>query len=384
MHSALHDPVVGQSLGLYLHIPFCASICSYCNFNRGLFDAELKAQYITALEAEIRRASDGSAADTIFFGGGTPSLLEPEEVARLIAACRESFAIASDAEVTLETNPETVTTARMRGFRAAGVNRVSVGVQSLIDEELQRLGRTHSSRRAREAIADVRAVGFDNVSLDLMMWLPQQGMAEWRTTVEGLIALDPDHASLYLLELYPNAPLREAMARASWSLAPDDDAADMYLWAMARLDDSGYSQYEISNVARPGRESRHNLKYWRDGAWLGFGCGAHSTRGADRWKNVAGTAEYVARIAARRDPAVDRRTRTAQERLEDALFTGLRLSDGVDLHAIETCYGVNVWAQYGDALRPHIDAGRLLWGEGRLRLTRPGMLVANDVMAVFV
>jgi oxygen-independent coproporphyrinogen-3 oxidase len=371
-------------LGLYLHIPFCASICSYCNFNRGLFDAELKAQYVAALETEIRRASDGSAADTIFFGGGTPSLLEPEEIERLVAACRESFAIAPDAEVTLETNPETVTVERMRGFRAAGVNRVSLGVQSLIDEELQRLGRTHSSRRAREAVAEVRAAGFDNVSLDLMMWLPQQGMVEWRTSVDGLIALGPDHASLYLLELYPNAPLREAMARASWSLAPDDDAADMYLWAMARLEDSGYSQYEISNVARPGRESRHNVKYWRDGAWLGFGCGAHSTRGAHRWKNVAGTAEYVARIAARRDPAVERQARTAQERLEDALFTGLRLSDGVDLHAIETCYGVNVWARYGDALRPHIDAGRLLWGKGRLRLTRAGMLVANDVMAVFV
>jgi oxygen-independent coproporphyrinogen III oxidase len=384
VHCALHGQLVDQPLGLYLHIPFCASICSYCNFNRGLFDAELKAQYVAALETEIRRASDGSAADTIFFGGGTPSLLEPEEIERLVAACRESFAIAPDAEVTLETNPETVTVERMRGFRAAGVNRVSLGVQSLIDEELQRLGRTHGSRRAREAVAEVRAAGFDNVSLDLMMWLPQQGMAEWRTSVDGLIALGPDHASLYLLELYPNAPLREAMARASWSLAPDDDAADMYLWAMARLEDSGYSQYEISNVARPGRESRHNVKYWRDGAWLGFGCGAHSTRGAHRWKNVAGTAEYVARIAARRDPAVDRQARTVQERLEDALFTGLRLSDGVDLHAIETCYGVNVWARYGDALRPHIDAGRLLWGKGRLRLTRAGMLVANDVMAVFV
>ena len=341
MHCALQR----QSLGLYLHIPFCASI---------------------------------------FFGGGTPSLLEPDEVAGLITACRESFDVAADAEVTLETNPETVTVDRMRGFLAAGVNRVSVGVQSLIDDELQRLGRTHSSRRAREAVADVRAAGFENVSLDLMMWLPQQRMMEWQTTVDGMIALRPDHASLYLLELYPNAPLREAMARASWSLAPDDDAAEMYLWAMARLDGSGYSQYEISNVARSGRECRHNLKYWRDGEWLGFGCGAHSTRGALRWKNVAGTAEYVARVAAGREPAIERQTRTVQEQLEDALFTGLRLTDGVDLPALGECYGVDVWGRYGAALRPHIDAGRLLWSDGRLRLTREGMLVANDVMTVFV
>ena len=380
MHCALQR----QSLGLYLHIPFCASICSYCNFNRGLFDPELKAQYVGALAAEIRGASDGGGADTIFFGGGTPSLLEPDEVAGLITACRESFDVAADAEVTLETNPETVTVDRMRGFLAAGVNRVSVGVQSLIDDELQRLGRTHSSRRAREAVADVRAAGFENVSLDLMMWLPQQRMMEWQTTVDGMIALRPDHASLYLLELYPNAPLREAMARASWSLAPDDDAAEMYLWAMARLDGSGYSQYEISNVARSGRECRHNLKYWRDGEWLGFGCGAHSTRGALRWKNVAGTAEYVARVAAGREPAIERQTRTMQQQLEDALFTGLRLTDGVDLPALGACYGVDVWGRYGAALRPHIDAGRLLWSDGRLRLTREGMLVANDVMTVFV
>jgi oxygen-independent coproporphyrinogen-3 oxidase len=371
-------------LGLYLHIPFCASICSYCNFNRGLFDAELKAQYVCALETEIRRTSDGSAADTIFFGGGTPSLLEPEEIASLISVCRESFDVAADAEVTLETNPETVTLQRMRGFRDAGVNRVSLGVQSLIDTELRRLGRTHSSERAREAVGEVRGSGFDNISVDLMMWLPQQGMPEWQATVEGLIALDPDHASLYLLELYPNAPLREAMARASWSLAPDDDAAEMYLWAMARLDGAGYVQYEISNVARPARESRHNMKYWRDGAWLGFGCGAHSTRGALRWKNVAATAEYVARVAGHEDLAVERQTRSALEQLEDALFTGLRLSAGVDCRRLGTCYGVDVWERYGDALRPHIDAGRLVFSDDQLRLTREGMLVANDVMTVFV
>ncbi|HEX2311115.1 MAG TPA: radical SAM family heme chaperone HemW [Vicinamibacterales bacterium] len=371
-------------LGLYLHIPFCASICSYCNFNRGLFDSALKTAYVRALEEEIRRAGDGSTADTIFFGGGTPSLLEPAEVARLIDACRDVFVVAPDAEVTLETNPETVTIDRMEGFRAAGVTRVSLGVQSLDDAELQRLGRTHTSTRARTAVSVIRSADFENVSLDLMMWLPQQGMADWQATVEGTIQLIPDHISLYLLELYPNAPLREAMARAAWSLAPDDDAAEMYLWAMARLDAEGYSQYEISNVTRPGRESRHNLKYWRDGAWLGFGCGAHSTRGAARWKNVASTTEYIDRVREGRDLQVDRRVRTELEQLEDALFTGLRLCDGVDLASVGRRYGVDVWARYGQALRPHIDAGRLLWSKGRLRLTRPGMLVANDVMTVFV
>ena len=373
-----------SSLGLYLHIPFCSHICNYCNFNRGLFEGDLKRRYVDALETEIRRAGDGADADTIFFGGGTPSLLEPEEIGRLIAACRASFAISSDAEVTLETNPETVSAERMRGFRDAGVNRVSLGVQSLHDAELKRLGRQHSAQRAADALAQVREGGIGNISLDLMLWLPEQTLADWQATVNGLIALGPDHASLYLLELYPNAPLREEMARARWSLAPDDDAADMYLWALERLESAGYSQYEISNVARPGRQSRHNLKYWEDGAWLGFGCGAHSTRGARRWKNVAPTSDYVARVAAGEAPAAESRDRPADERLGDALFTGLRLTDGLDFDEIGARYGVDAWGRYEEALKPQESAGRLIIEGHRVRLTREGMLVANDVMTMFV
>jgi putative oxygen-independent coproporphyrinogen III oxidase len=371
-------------LGLYLHIPFCSHICNYCNFNRGLFDADLKRRYVDALETEIRRAGDGADVDTIFFGGGTPSLLEPEEIGRLIDACRASYTISRDAEVTLETNPETVSVERMRGFGDSGVNRVSLGVQSLHDAELQRLGRQHSARRAADALDQVRDAGIGNASLDLMLWLPEQTLADWQATVDGLIALGPEHASLYLLELYPNAPLREEMARARWSLAPDDDAADMYLWAIDRLESAGYAQYEISNVARPGRQSRHNLKYWQDGAWLGFGCGAHSTRGARRWKNVAATAEYIARIAAGETPVAESRERPADECLGDALFTGLRLTEGLDFDEIGARYGVDAWGRHHAALRRQASAGRLIMDGHVVRLTRAGMLVANDVMTEFV
>ena len=376
--------VVGMALGLYVHVPFCSSLCNYCNFNRGLFDAALKEQYLCALPEEIRRAADRAPADTLFFGGGTPSLLEPAEVARIIGACRESFTVSPDAEITLEANPETVTAERLAGFREAGINRLSFGVQSFRDEELQRLSRLHSASRAREAFAMARGAGFDNVSLDLMMWLPQQSVAAWLSTVEALIELGPEHAALYLLEIYANAPLRDAMARSRWSVAPDEDAAEMYLQAMRRLDEAGYMQYEISNVARPGRESRHNLKYWTDGEWLGFGPGAHSTRGAVRWRNVSGTADYIAVIGRGDHPVAERRILSGQDALEEALFTRLRLSSGIDTGLVRSRYGVNVWRQFGDELQPYVDAGLLIYDGARLRLSREGMLLANEVMAVFI
>ncbi len=371
-------------LGLYLHIPFCSSICNYCNFNRGLFEAGLKDRYVAALEAEIRVTGRGEPADTIFFGGGTPSLLEPYEIERLISACRNAFRLTADAEITLETNPETSSRVRMEGFRSAGVNRVSFGVQSFRDEELRRLGRLHSAGRAREAFAEARSAGFDNISLDLMMWLPRQSREEWTESVEGLIDVGPEHASLYLLELYPNAPLKEDMARAGWSLAPDDDAADMYLWSMGRLEAAGYEQYEISNIARPGRASRHNMKYWRDGEWVGLGCGAHSTRGGVRWKNLSSTDEYIARLTAGLSPAGERRELAPDERLEEALFTGLRLVEGVDIEEAGRRFGVDVWERYGEPLQPFVDDGLILRDGPRLCLTRQGMLVANEIMGVFV
>lgn len=248
-------------LGLYLHIPFCAAICNYCNFNRFLLDVDLKRRYVDALAKEIERAGEeerrrgGGAragADTIYFGGGTPSLLEPAEVARLVAACRAAFAVADGAEVTLEANPETVTGERLEGFRAAGINRLSFGVQSFRDEELRRLGRLHSAERAAEVCGLAAAAGFDNVSLDLMLWLPAQTPGDWDESVARLAALGPAHASLYMLEVYPNAPLREEMARAQWTQAPDEDVAAMYLGALTALEASGTSNTRFRTWPGPG------------------------------------------------------------------------------------------------------------------------------------
>jgi oxygen-independent coproporphyrinogen-3 oxidase len=374
-------------IGLYLHIPFCAAICNYCNFNRGLHDGGLRQRYVAALVADIRRSAAPTVlADTIFFGGGTPSLLTPDEVAAILTACRESFDLAGDSEVTLEANPESATAEALDGFRLAGVNRISFGVQSFHDAELRRLGRLHSSDTARQAVRLARAAGFDNLSLDLMMWLPGQRPADWLESVDALVDVAPDHASLYLLEIYPNAPLKDEMARGGWSVAPDDDAAEMYTEGLGRLDQAGYEQYEISNVARPAaRQARHNLKYWQEGEWLGFGCGAHSTYGGERWRTLSATAEYVDRVANHGEVRLELRTLGAQERLEEALFMGLRLVAGLDLASMRERHGVDIWAQYGQDLAPFIQAGLLVHEPAhRLALTRTGMLLANEVMSVFI
>ncbi len=390
-------------LGLYVHVPFCSAICNYCNFNRGLFDPALKARYVDALTSEIGRLRDARtpggpggpggnvvpaletfAADTLYFGGGTPSLLEPSEIGRIISACRAVIDLAAGAEITLEANPESVTTERLAAYRDAGVNRLSFGVQSFRNDELQRLSRLHDAGRARAALAEARRAGFDNVSLDLMMWLPGQSISQWLESVDGAIGEAPDHISLYLLEVYPNAPLKEAMARARWSQAPDDDAAAMYEAAMERLEAAGYEQYEISNVARPGRQARHNLKYWTDGDWIGLGCSAHSTLHGVRWKNVPATEDYIGRAMRAASAAVEVRRLSPGERLGDALFTGLRLTRGIDLDTVAARYGVDVWERYGPELAPFIEEGLLLRDDSRLRLTRRGMLLAHEVMAVFV
>jgi len=437
-------------LGLYIHVPFCSSICNYCNFNRGLFDAGLKDRYVRALHEEIRfvagrvnaglhpvtgaplsnparagahvradrppdvrlvrrnvgtlglprrssrdRAQAGPSdvqpprakrsADTIYFGGGTPSLLSPDEIGGLIEACRSAFDVAGDAEITLEANPETITAERAAACLSAGVNRVSMGVQSFRDEELRRLSRIHDAARAGEALEAVREGGIGNVSLDLMLWLPQQTVAQCLFSVRRLVGLQPEHASLYLLELYPNAPLKEEMARAGWSMAPDEDAVEMYVRSIELLTAAGYEHYEISNFARPGKASRHNLKYWTDGEWLAFGCGAHSTMDGLRWKNVSATDAYVAALEAGEPPPVaERRHLSRAERFEEAAITGLRLVSGLDTSMIERNYGIDVWRRYRDRLMPFVEAGLLVREPGRLRLTPRGLLLSNEVMSVFI
>jgi oxygen-independent coproporphyrinogen-3 oxidase len=382
-----------DDLGIYVHVPFCSAICNYCNFNRGLFDEAQKTRFVQAVVRELSLASASrvesdkaheTRADTLYFGGGTPSLLAPGDVRAIIDTARRAFLLTPDAEITLEANPESVDTKLLEGFRSAGINRLSFGVQSFLDDELKRLSRLHSAARAEQALDSARAAGFENISLDLMMWLPGQNVDRWLASVERAIANQPDHLSLYILEVYPHLPLRQAIAEHGWTQAEDEDVADMYETAMSMLETAGFEQYEISNVARPGRQSRHNLKYWTDGEWLGFGPGAHSTRDGTRWRNVSATDEYIARIGASESVVAERRSLSPAEQLGDAVFTGLRLTRGIDVRAVSERYGVDILREFGSRLAPFEEAGLLVRDAEQMRLTRRGMLLANEVMAVFV
>jgi oxygen-independent coproporphyrinogen-3 oxidase len=332
----------------------------------------------------MAEGSDPVPPDTLYFGGGTPSLLAPAEVESIIGEARRSLGLSAAAEITLEANPESVSKEILEQFREAGVNRLSFGVQSFRDDELKRLGRLHSASRAVEAVDAARGAGFENISIDLMMWLPGQDVSRWLASVDAAIRVGPDHLSLYILEVYPHLPLKQEIDRFGWVQEPDEGVAEMYESAMERLDAAGYSQYEISNVCRPGRESRHNLKYWTDGNWRGFGPGAHSTWQGTRWSNVVATEEYVRKVVAGTSATAERRELSWDERLGDALFTGLRLVRGVDVEILSKRYGIDVWERFGGGLSPFLEAGILLKGDNRLRLTRKGMLVANEVMSVFV
>ena len=375
---------LSDSIGLYLHIPFCSAICDYCNFNRGLYDETLKRRYVSAIKYEIESWTDGRLVDSIFFGGGTPSLLTANDVSEILAACSSVFTVTPDVETTLEMNPESCTQSHVKELLDAGITRVSLGVQSFLDHELKRLGRAHTVDEARAAITAIRSAGCDNLSIDLMLWLPAQTREDCLKSVNEMVRCDPDHASLYMLEIYPNSPLRDEMARSDWSLAPEEDASGMYFDALGVTDSAGYQQYEISNVARSARYSRHNLKYWRYQNWVGFGCGAHSMLDGCRWKNISEITGYIDTIGERGTVAEGHRNLSAEELLGEAIFMGLRLNEGIDIHEFGERYGVNLRTRFGSDLKPYMEQGFLIDEDGRWSLSRKGMLLSNEVMRTFV
>jgi oxygen-independent coproporphyrinogen-3 oxidase len=367
------------TFGLYVHVPFCARLCPYCDFDTQDHDLQLISPYADALVREVALAP-AARVHSIFLGGGTPSLLRPEQLGAVLDACRAHFSLDPGCEITVECNPNNVREARLAGYRAAGVNRLSLGVQAMDDAALRLLGRQHTAERVRQAVATARAAGFDDLSLDLMYGLPGQTFGDWERTLDAALALAPDHLSCYLLTLEEETPMGAQVARGEIVLPDDDLIAAQYVLTRARLVAAGLRHYEISNWARPGRESRHNLGYWRAEPYLGLGPGAVSSIDGVRRKMTADVLLYLRAIAQGQQIFVQEETLDAATQLREALMLGLRLRAGVDPEAYRERFGVSVADVCGPALGELLAAGFLEWYYGRLRLADRALLVSNEVL----
>lgn len=379
------------AFSLYVHIPYCDSKCPYCDFNSYAARRWPERAYADALIAELRAAARadwaGGTVQTVFFGGGTPSLFAAATIAELLREARALWSFAAGAEVTLEANPGTVDEAKLGGLRAAGINRISFGVQSFHDRHLRTLGRIHDAAEAMTAIRAARAAGFENLNLDLIFAVPGQTPEEWEADLQTAVGLAPDHISAYGLTYEEGTAFHAQRRSGALRPLPEEAEVAMFTRTRAVLSGHGYEPYEISNFARPGRACAHNLNYWRAGAYLGVGAGAHSFAAhpapGRRWGNEKSPPRYIARAA---DGGT---ARVAEEQLSDGqargefAFLGLRCSDGFDCGAFATRFGADVAVAF-----PHLAQlvrdGLVHLGDGRCRLTPRGLLVADSVFATFL
>lgn len=379
--------MTSPALGLYFHVPFCEAKCTYCHFAidpRRPDDAR-QDRYLRALVAEME-AAPAAPADTLYFGGGTPSLFAVPRLARLVDLARARFSLPEAAEVTVEANPADLDAGGYCELRQAGVTRLSLGTQSFDDGVLADMGRRHSAADSLRAVERARAAGFDSVSLDLILGWPGESAERWERNLAGVARLAPEHLSLYVLEVEGRTVLAHRAHKGTLHLPEDDLVAELYRRTVEALSALGLERYEISNFARPGRQSRHNSKYWADLPFLGFGMSAHSYRGGRRWWNVETYGGYCRAVEAGGPSAAvaGDRLLSPRERAQDALFTGMRRREGVDLEAFRTAYGVDVLDEHGRELAPSFEAGLVERCGSRLRLTERGVLLSNEVLQAFV
>ncbi len=409
------DGDVGCPVSLYLHFPFCVQKCRYCDFLSGPADEAVRKRYLRALEREVLLSAEDRSplsVDTLFFGGGTPSLMSGEELEHLMKLLRESFRILPDAEITMECNPGTVDREKLADFRRAGVNRLSIGVQSFRDEELRLLGRIHTAGEAERCFLDARAAGFDNISLDLIGALPGQSSAQWMESLREAVRLSPEHISAYSLILEDGTPLKEEADAGKLLPVPEEELdRKMYHDTKTFLAQHGYHRYEISNYARSGFESRHNSGYWTGHPYLGFGIGAASYFGNRRWSHTRSLVRYLELLEEKSggqsssgpDAFGKRKGGLAgvrqevpnglyeeeelldeKDRMAEFMFLGLRRMQGVSEEEFEKRFGEKMESVYGPVLRRYQALHMLERKAGRVFLTDAGIDVSNAVMADFL
>jgi oxygen-independent coproporphyrinogen III oxidase len=382
-----------STLGLYIQVPFCQTKCTYCNFHTGVVSSDRFSPYIHAVRTEISNIAEllrvaniawpanSTHADTLYIGGGTPSLLDPQLLTVLVDALKTCLPCSLQ-EVTLEADPETITAEKAGHWHAAGINRISFGSQSFVDDELQSAGRLHRASDIYAAVPILRGAGIHNISFDLIAGLPKQTHDAWRYSLAETIRLSPEHVSIYMMEIDEGSRLGLEVlnngSRYSARQLPTEEAmADFYELAQRELKSAGYEQYEISNWAWPGFVSQHNLKYWRREPYVGFGAGAHSFSGTQRWSNIHDAAAYVAVIAESRSAIENVQAVTKQSALEEEIFLGLRQLAGIDLSRIEEQYGINLACKV-DRLA---SAGLLVHRGDTLSLSPSKLNVSNEILA---
>ncbi len=391
-----------MTLGIYVQVPFCQTKCTYCNFHTGVFSSSLYEPYADAICREIREHAwfykaaglaspasvDGVPVDTIYLGGGTPSLLRPDALAKIIEAVCSTFSTQLT-EVTLEADPETITLEKSAAWRSAGINRISLGTQSFEDIELKAAGRMHRRPDIFQAVEWLRQSGFENVSFDLIAGLPHQTRASWEKSLDEVLSLSPEHLSIYLMEIDEGSRLgKEALLggiRYGAAALPSDDAmAESYESACARLAEQGYEHYEISNWAKAGRWSQHNLKYWRREPYLGFGAGAHSFNGKERWANAHDPAAYTASVGRGVLPAEQLQNVTTEQALEEDLFLGLRQLAGIDLDVLEKRYTGCFRQDLRGRILELTAQGLVEQVGSRVRLSATRLTISNEVFVALM
>lgn len=373
--------------GVYIHIPFCTNKCHYCDFNSFVLKGQPVDDYLDALEREMALTSamlPPEVIDTVFVGGGTPTVLTPPQMTKFLAAVRRHFPLAADAEFSMEANPGTTDPDKLRAMREGGVNRLSFGVQSFDNVLLERIGRIHDVDDVYHSIENARAAGFDNLSIDLMFGLPGQTVAALQDSVARALALDLPHYSLYGLKVEENTLFHRLYERNELILPEEEDEVEMYLYIMEQLKNAGRRQYEISNFAKPGYESRHNTVYWRNEPYYGLGAGAHGYAGRHRHVNIKGVQPYI--DATRNGlPRLESSDVPESEAMEDFMMVGLRLLEGVSNADFSRQFpGRSIDEQFGDIIMRLHDDGLLEVDDERYRLTEQGILLGNEVFGAFV
>ncbi len=379
-------PVAGGPTAAYVHIPFCVSKCFYCDFSSFAGMESLHDEYVAAVVSEIEHSSrpDWGQLDSVYIGGGTPTVLSADQLAMILTALDRAIGIGPDCEITIEANPGTVDRAKLSALRRAGFNRLSLGVQSFDDAFLKRIGRIHNAASAVEAYLAAREAGFGNVGIDLIFALPGQTISHWAQTLTRAVELSPEHVSLYELSIEEGTRFAEMCASGELDLPSEDARLEMYEQAISIITGAGYEHYEVSNFARPGFRSRHNQVYWRNEPYYGFGASATSYLNGERARRVSSPRAYIDSISSDEDAIESSERLTGRALLAETIIQGLRMLEGIDLHRFraETCADLD--AEFAGEIAALEERGLVERSQGRLKVTHQGLLLMNDVAMEFL